>query len=97
FTGLAGAGDLVATLLADGSRNRGAGELLARGLSAQLVGDELGQEAEALHTVVLLAAAAREAGVRAPALEGLARMVDGELEPERWAAEVTAPPGARAA
>lgn len=97
FTGLAGAGDLVATLLADGSRNRRAGELLAGGLSAQRIGDELGQEAEALHTVVLLAAAAREAGLRAPALEGLARMVHGELEAERWAATVTAPRGARAA
>ena len=100
FTGLAGAGDLVATLLADGSRNRRAGELLAGGLPAHRVGDELGQEAEALHTVGLLAAAAREAGVRAPALDGLARMVDGEVEPERWVATVTAPRaprGARAA
>lgn len=100
FTGLAGAGDLVATVLAHGSRNRRAGELLAGGLPAQRVGDELGQEAEALHTVGLLAAAAREAGVRAPALDGLARMVDGELAPERWVAAVTAPRapgGARAA
>jgi 1-acyl-sn-glycerol-3-phosphate acyltransferase len=91
FNGLAGAGDLVATVLAHGSRNRRAGELLAGGLSATRVGDELGQEAEALHTVSLLAAAARDAGVRAPTLDGLARMVDGELEPERWMAAVTAP------
>jgi 1-acyl-sn-glycerol-3-phosphate acyltransferase len=100
FTGLAGAGDLVATVLAHGSRNRRAGELLAGGLPAERVGDELGQEAEALHTVGLLAAAAREAGVRAPALDGLARMVDGELAPERWVDAVTAPRapgGARAA
>jgi len=100
FTGLAGAGDLVATLLAHGSRNRRAGELLAGGLPAQRIGDELGQEAEALHTVGLLAAAAREAGVHAPALDALARMVDGELEPEHWVAAATAPRashGARAA
>jgi glycerol-3-phosphate dehydrogenase len=95
FNGLAGAGDLVATVLAHGSRNRRAGELLAGGLSATRVGDELGQEAEALHTVSLLAAAARDAGVRAPTLDGLARMVDGELEPERWMAGVTAPRAAR--
>lgn len=100
FSGLAGAGDLVATVLAHGSRNRRAGELLSGGLPAKRVGEELGQEAEALHTVGLLAAAARDAGVSAPALDGLARMVDGELEPERWVASVTAPrsaPGARAA
>jgi len=95
FTGLAGAGDLVATVLAQGSRNRRAGELLAGGLPAGRIGGELGQEAEALHTVGLLAAASREAGVRAPALEGLARLVDGELEPERWVAALTAPQGAR--
>ncbi|HEV2820199.1 MAG TPA: 1-acyl-sn-glycerol-3-phosphate acyltransferase, partial [Solirubrobacteraceae bacterium] len=97
FTGLAGAGDLVATVLAHGSRNRRAGELLAGGLPAERVGDELGQEAEAVHTIGLLAAAARDAGLRAPALDGLARMIDGELEPERWAATVTAPQASRAA
>ena len=97
FAGLAGAGDLVSTVMAHGSRNRRAGELLAGGLPAERIVDELGQEAEALHTVVLLAAATREAGVRAPALGALARMVDGELEPERWAATVTEPQGTRAA
>ena len=35
FAGLAGAGDLVATVVADGSRNRRAGELLGRGVPAE--------------------------------------------------------------
>ena len=35
FTGLAGTGDLVATVLAEGSRNRRAGELLAQGMPAR--------------------------------------------------------------
>ena len=39
FTGLAGTGDLVATVLAEGSRNRRAGELLAQGMPAEEIGD----------------------------------------------------------
>jgi len=100
FTGLAGAGDLVATVLAEGSRNRRAGELLGGGMPVERIAGELGQTAEALHTVPLLARAAREEGLRAPALTELARLVEGEVPAQRWAATVTAPnarPGARAA
>ncbi|HEV2768716.1 MAG TPA: NAD(P)H-dependent glycerol-3-phosphate dehydrogenase, partial [Solirubrobacteraceae bacterium] len=97
FTGLAGAGDLVATVLAEGSRNRRAGELLGGGVPAESIAGELGQVAEALHTVPLLARAAREHGLRAPALTELARLVKGEVPAERWAATVTAPGGQRAA
>ena len=43
FAGLAGAGDLVATVVASGSRNRRAGELLAQGMPAAEIGHALGQ------------------------------------------------------
>src|SRR5207248_10306142 len=43
FAGLAGAGDLVATVVAETSRNRRAGELLAQGVPADQIGLVLGQ------------------------------------------------------
>ena len=63
FAGLAGAGDLVATVVAEGSRNRRAGELLGQGVPAASIGDELGQSSEALDGVGLLAATMRREGV----------------------------------
>ena len=45
------AGDLVATVVAEGSRNRRAGELLGQGMPAESIGDELGQSSEALDGV----------------------------------------------
>ena len=72
FAGLAGTGDLVATVLAEGSRNRRAGELLAQGMPAEEIGAALGQTAEAVAAVPLLAARLKEAGVDAPVLNGLA-------------------------
>jgi glycerol-3-phosphate dehydrogenase len=91
FAGLAGAGDLVATVLAEGSRNRRAGELLAEGVPAGEICAALGQTAEAVAGVPLLAARLKEAGVDAPVLRGLAGIIDGTIEPERWTASLTAP------
>jgi glycerol-3-phosphate dehydrogenase (NAD(P)+) len=91
FAGLAGTGDLVATVLASGSRNRRAGELLAQGVPAGEIGSALGQTAEAVDSVPLLAARVREAGVDAPVLGGLAGLIEGRVEPERWTASLTAP------
>jgi 1-acyl-sn-glycerol-3-phosphate acyltransferase len=91
FAGLAGAGDLVATVVASGSRNRRAGELLAQGMPAEEIGRALGQAAEAVDSVPLLATVARDARLDAPALEGLAALVEGRIEPERWTAAVTEP------
>jgi glycerol-3-phosphate dehydrogenase (NAD(P)+) len=91
FAGLAGAGDLVATVVASGSRNRRAGELLGQGMSAADIGRALGQAAEAVDSVPLLATAAREAQLDSPALDGLAALVEGRIEPEQWAATVTEP------
>jgi len=91
FAGLAGAGDLVATVVASGSRNRRAGELLAQGIPSHEIDAVLGHAAEAVDSVPLLAEAAREARLDAPALDGLAALVEGRIEPEQWAATVTEP------
>jgi glycerol-3-phosphate dehydrogenase len=97
FAGLAGTGDLVATVLAEGSRNRRAGELLAQGMPADQIGDALGQTAEAVAAVPLLAARLRDAGVSAPVLAGLAGIIEGRVEPARWTASLTAPVRVKAA
>ena len=94
FAGLAGAGDLVATVVAQSSRNRRAGELLGRGVPAGSIGTELGQAAEGLDGVALLARTLERDGVHAPTLGGLAALVEGRIEPESWAEGLTAP-GAR--
>jgi 1-acyl-sn-glycerol-3-phosphate acyltransferase len=91
FAGLAGVGDLVATVGAASSRNRRAGELLAQGVPGAEIGQALGQTAEAVDSVPLLATVAREAHVEAPALTSLAALVEGRIPPERWTATVTDP------
>jgi glycerol-3-phosphate dehydrogenase (NAD(P)+) len=91
FAGLAGAGDLVATVIADGSRNRRAGELLAGGLPGDRVPDALGQAAEAVDAVPLLAEALHDAHVRAPTMDGLAALIEGRIEPESWSQTITSP------
>jgi glycerol-3-phosphate dehydrogenase (NAD(P)+) len=91
FAGLAGTGDLVATVVAETSRNRRAGELLARGLPAAEIGSALGQTAEAVDSVPLLAHVARTANLNSPALDGLAALLAGRVEPSEWAHTITAP------
>ncbi len=91
FAGLAGAGDLVATILAVGSRNRRAGEMLGQGVTAHDIGVALGQTAEAVDCVPLLAARMREAGVAAPVLGSLAGLIEGRVEPGRFTSSLTAP------
>ena len=46
FTGLAGVGDLTATVMAPGSRNRRAGELLGTGMPADQIPAKIGQASE---------------------------------------------------
>jgi 1-acyl-sn-glycerol-3-phosphate acyltransferase len=93
FAGLAGAGDLVATVTAPGSRNRRAGELLGQGMPADRIGAALGQSSEALDGVGLLAATMRREGVPSPTLDGLAALVAGRIDPASFTAGVTAPGG----
>lgn len=80
FAGLAGAGDLVATVVAEQSRDRSPRDSVAEAT---------------VDSVVLLASAAREAHLDAPALDALAALVEGRIEPEQWAATVTEPSGAK--
>ncbi|MBV8430010.1 MAG: 1-acyl-sn-glycerol-3-phosphate acyltransferase [Solirubrobacterales bacterium] len=89
FAGLAGVGDLVATVGSSSSRNRRAGELLAQGVPGAEISQALGQTAEAVDAVPLLAHVAREEQVEAPALESLAALVEGRIEPQRWTATIT--------
>jgi glycerol-3-phosphate dehydrogenase (NAD(P)+) len=90
FIGRAGIGDLVATALAPTSRNRSAGELLAQGVPSAEIPARLGQAAEALETVPLLARAIERAGVEAPVTSALARLIEGSLPLEQWVALVRA-------
>jgi glycerol-3-phosphate dehydrogenase (NAD(P)+) len=92
FDGLAGAGDLVATVIASGSRNRRAGELLAAGTAPGDIELALGQAAESLDALPLLARALREGGMDCPAVNGLADVVAGRVDAGAWASTVTAPP-----
>src|SRR4051812_26028445 len=95
--GLAGTGDLVGTALAPQSRNRRAGELLARGVPAAEIPDRIGQAVEALDVVPLLAGALHRAHIEAPVTTALWRLIAGELPLDEWVAQVraTVPPPPR--
>ena len=75
-------GDLTATVLAPKSRNRQAGEkLLGAGVPAAKIQSRIGQAAEALESVPLIARTVSAAGVEAPSLEGLADLIEGKIDP----------------
>jgi 1-acyl-sn-glycerol-3-phosphate acyltransferase len=84
FAGLAGVGDLTATVMAPGSRNRRAGELLGNGVPAAQIAERIGQASEGLDSVPLCVEALNEAGIEAPALEGLDALIDGRIDPQAW-------------
>jgi glycerol-3-phosphate dehydrogenase (NAD(P)+) len=86
FTGLAGVGDLTATVLAPKSRNRQAGELLGAGVPAEKIPGRIGQASEGLDSVPLIAETVAAAGVEAPSLEGLAALIEGEIDAGEWVA-----------
>ncbi|MEA2432535.1 MAG: glycerol-3-phosphate dehydrogenase, partial [Thermoleophilaceae bacterium] len=90
FDGLAGIGDLLATVLAPHSRNRRAGEMLASGMPAAAVGAALGATAEGVESVPLLAEACAREGVAAPATEALSALIEGRIAPDRWIENVRA-------
>ena len=91
FVGLAGAGDLVAAVVSERSRNRRAGELLAQGVPAAEIDNALGHPVEAVDSAPLLVSAARDARVETPALDSLAALIQGRIEPEQWTATLTEP------
>jgi glycerol-3-phosphate dehydrogenase (NAD(P)+) len=88
FSGLAGVGDLTATLLAPAGRNRRAGELLGHGTPAKEIPALIGQASEGLDAVPLLAGAIRAAGSPAEALGGLAALIGGEIDADAWVAQL---------
>jgi glycerol-3-phosphate dehydrogenase (NAD(P)+) len=88
FAGIAGVGDLTATILAEGSRNRRAGELLGEGTPAGQIPGIIGQASEAIDSVPLIAEAVRRFGMKCDALEGLSDLIAGEISPGEWMALV---------
>jgi 1-acyl-sn-glycerol-3-phosphate acyltransferase len=86
FSGLAGVGDLTATMMAPTGRNRRAGELLGSGTPAEEIPGLIGQASEGLDTTPLLAQAVASAGVPAEALAGLTALIRGEVDAEGWVA-----------
>jgi 1-acyl-sn-glycerol-3-phosphate acyltransferase len=86
FTGLAGVGDLTATVLAPDSRNRRAGEMLGAGHTPDEIRAEIGQASEGLDSVPQIAETIASAGFDASAIGGLATLIEGEIGPEEWVA-----------
>jgi glycerol-3-phosphate dehydrogenase (NAD(P)+) len=86
FTGLAGVGDLTATVLAPGSRNRQAGELLGSGVPAEQIPARIGQASEALSSVPLIAETVSRAGFECPNLKGLSDLIAGDIDVAEWVA-----------
>ena len=85
FTGTAGTGDLVATVLAAHSRNRRAGELLAQGVEPAEIPGILGQVPESLYAVP--AARPRDERGRAcapPRPRELAALAEGRIGADQW-------------
>ena len=86
FSGLAGVGDLTATVLAPKSRNRQAGELLGAGVAPEKIEGRIGQASEGLASVPLIAEAVTREGIDAPSLEGLAALIEGTIDAGEWIA-----------
>ncbi len=81
FAGMAGMGDLVATCTSRHSRNRQAGELLAKGVPADWIEREIGQVAEGLTTAPVLRDLAREHGLELPITEAVCEVAAGRATP----------------
>jgi glycerol-3-phosphate dehydrogenase (NAD(P)+) len=77
FAGLAGMGDLMVTCFHPSGRNRRAGELIARGATADEARAEIGQVVEGLTTAPVLRDLSRRIGVELPITEGVCSVLDG--------------------
>ena len=86
FAGTAGVGDLVATVIADGSRNRRAGEMLAHGVRPDEIRARLGETPEALDAVALVHQALERRSLPSSAVAELAALVDGRIQAPEWVA-----------
>jgi glycerol-3-phosphate dehydrogenase (NAD(P)+) len=77
FSGLAGMGDLVVTCWHPSGRNRRAGELIARGASADVARAEIGQVVEGLTTAPVLRDLSHRLGIELPITEGVCAVLGG--------------------
>jgi glycerol-3-phosphate dehydrogenase (NAD(P)+) len=77
FAGLAGMGDLIVTCWSRHSRNRRAGELIARGASPEDAVAEIGQVVEGLTTAPVLRDLARSLGIELPITEAVCSVLGG--------------------
>jgi glycerol-3-phosphate dehydrogenase (NAD(P)+) len=77
FSGLAGMGDLVVTCFSGFSRNRRAGELIARGASPAEAEQEIGMVVEGITTAPVLRDLARRLGVELPITEAVCEVLAG--------------------
>jgi glycerol-3-phosphate dehydrogenase (NAD(P)+) len=77
FAGLAGMGDLVVTCWSRHSRNRRAGELIARGASAEEAQAEIGTVVEGLTTAPVLRDLSRRLAIELPITEAVCQVLDG--------------------
>jgi glycerol-3-phosphate dehydrogenase (NAD(P)+) len=77
FAGLAGMGDLVVTCWSRHSRNRRAGELIARGMSPEEAKAEIGMVIEGLTTAPVLRDLAHRLGIELPITEGVCAVLGG--------------------
>jgi glycerol-3-phosphate dehydrogenase (NAD(P)+) len=78
FAGLAGMGDLNVTCYSGYGRNRRAGELIARGATADEAAAKIGQVVEGLTTAPVLRDLSHRVGVELPITEGVCRVLGGE-------------------
>jgi glycerol-3-phosphate dehydrogenase (NAD(P)+) len=77
FSGLAGLGDLVVTCWHPSGRNRRAGELIARGASAEEAKAQIGQVVEGLTTAPVLRDLSHRLEVELPITEGVCAVLGG--------------------
>ena len=77
FAGLAGMGDLIVTCWSRHSRNRRAGELIARGASPEEAAAEIGQVVEGLTTAPVLRDVALRLGIELPITEAVCSVLGG--------------------
>jgi glycerol-3-phosphate dehydrogenase (NAD(P)+) len=77
FAGLAGMGDLIVTCWSPAGRNRRAGELIARGATAEEARNEIGMVVEGLTTAPALRDLSHRLGIELPITEGVCAVLDG--------------------
>jgi glycerol-3-phosphate dehydrogenase (NAD(P)+) len=77
FSGLAGMGDLIVTCWHPSGRNRRAGELIARGATADEAVAEIGQTVEGLTTAPVLRDLSHRLAIELPITEGVCAVLGG--------------------